>query len=67
MAEAGVGLAYLADLGMREQLADGRPVSVLEEYAPTEQGIFLCYPSRAQQSPALRQFVSVAKEVLRGR
>jgi DNA-binding transcriptional LysR family regulator len=67
MAEAGVGLAYLADLSMREALAHGRLVAVLEDYAPTEQGIFLCHPSRAQQSPALRQFVSVAKEVLRRR
>lgn len=65
MAEAGLGLAYTADLSMREQLADGRLVAVLQDYAPTEQGIFLCFPSREQQSPALRQFVKVAKEVLR--
>ncbi len=51
MAEAGLGLAYLADLSMREQLADGRLVAALEDYAPTEQGIFLCSPSREQQSP----------------
>ncbi|APR80795.1 Transcriptional regulator, LysR family protein [Minicystis rosea] len=67
MAEAGLGLAYVADLSMRDELADGRLVAVLQEYAPIEQGIFLCFPSRDQQSPALRQLVNVAKEVLRRR
>jgi len=67
MAEVGVGLAYLSELGMQEQLADGRLVRVLEEYAPTEDGIFLCYPSGGRISPSLRALVSVAKEVLRGR
>ena len=37
---------------------------VLEEYAPTMPGFFLCYPSRAQRSPALRLFVEVASELL---
>jgi DNA-binding transcriptional LysR family regulator len=37
---------------------------VPEAYAPSVPGIFLCYPSRAQSSPALRQFVEVAKELL---
>lgn len=37
---------------------------VLDGFAPSVPGFFLCYPSRAQSSPALRLFVDVAKEVL---
>jgi DNA-binding transcriptional LysR family regulator len=66
MAEQGMGLIYGGDLGMKDRLESGRLVAVLEDYAPIEPGVFLCFPSRAQQSPALREFVSVAKEVLRG-
>jgi DNA-binding transcriptional LysR family regulator len=67
MAEQGMGLIYGGDIGMKDRLEDGRLVAVLQDYAPIEQGIFLCFPSREQQSPALRHFVDVAKEVLRVR
>jgi hypothetical protein len=39
---------------------------VLDAYVPSVPGIFLCYPSRAQSSTALRLFVDVAKELTRG-
>jgi len=64
MAEQGLGLIYGAEIGLRERIQDGRLVALLEDYAPTEQGVFLCLPKREQQSPALRQFVNVAKELL---
>jgi len=65
LAEAGLGLAYVADLSMEERLRQGRLVAVLSAYSATEPGICLCYPSRAQRSPALRLFVETTKEVLR--
>lgn len=65
LAEQGLGLVYVADLNLKEELRDGRLVPVLEAYSATEPGIFLCYPSRAQRSPALALFVEVTKEVLR--
>lgn len=37
---------------------------VLEAYARSVPGFVLYYPSRAQNSPALRSFVDVMKEVL---
>lgn len=67
MAERGLGLAYGGEIGMRDRLDDGRLVAVLEDYAPTERGVFLCFPDRAQQSPALRAFVTLTREVLRAR
>jgi DNA-binding transcriptional LysR family regulator len=64
MAEKGLGLAYTFEPSVADQLRDGRLKQVLEPYAPAVPGFFLCYPSRAQSSPALRLFVEVAKEVL---
>lgn len=65
LAEQGLGLAYIADLNLKDQLRDGRLVSVLDAYSATEPGIFLCYPSRAQRSPALALFVEVTRELLK--
>lgn len=64
MAEQGLGLAYTFEPSVTPQLREGRLERVLEAYAPTVPGFFLCYPSRAQSSPALRLFVEVARELL---
>jgi len=64
LAEQGLGLTYTFEPWLAEHLRTGRLRMVLEEYAPTMPGFFLCYPSRAQSSPALRLFVEVAKELL---
>jgi DNA-binding transcriptional LysR family regulator len=64
LAEQGLGLTYTFEPWLAEQLRTGRLKMVLEEYAPKMPGFFLCYPSRAQSSPALRLFVEVAKELL---
>ncbi|ADO74434.1 LysR family transcriptional regulator [Stigmatella aurantiaca] len=63
LAEQGLGLAYVVEPVVAEQLREGRLVRVLEAYAPTVPGFFLYYPSRAQRSPALRLFVDAAKEL----
>ncbi len=65
--EAGLGLAYTFEPWVAEQLRRGSLKTVLDAYAPTVSGFFLCFPSREQSSPALRLFVDVAKEVLVGR
>ena len=64
MAEQGLGLAYTFEPSVAAQLRAGTLKKVLEAYAPKVPGFFLCYPSRARSSPALRLFVDVAKEVL---
>jgi DNA-binding transcriptional LysR family regulator len=65
LAEAGAGLAYVLEPGVREQLRAGRLEVVLEAYAPTVPGFFLYFPSRAQRSEPLRLFVEAAKELAR--
>jgi DNA-binding transcriptional LysR family regulator len=64
IAEQGLGLVFTFEPWVVDHLRAGRLKLVLEEYAPTMPGFFLCYPSRAQSSPALRLFVEVAKELL---
>ncbi|WNG43731.1 LysR family transcriptional regulator [Archangium minus] len=62
LAAEGLGLAYVFEPAVQEQLRSGRLVRVLEAYAPTVPGFFLYYPSRAQRSGPLRLFVETAKE-----
>jgi DNA-binding transcriptional LysR family regulator len=62
MAEAGVGLAYVFEPMVTEELRRGTLHMVLEPYAAWVPGLFLYFPSRAQVSPALRAFVDVARE-----
>lgn len=57
----GAGLAYLFDLRVREELAEGKLVRVLEDWCPPYRGPFLYYPSRRQMRPALRAFIDFFK------
>ena len=63
LAEDGLGLAYVMEPIVEEQLRKGRLRVVLEPYAATVPGFFLYFPSRAQSSPALRLFVDAAREL----
>jgi DNA-binding transcriptional LysR family regulator len=63
LAERGVGLAYVPEPTIREQLRTGRLVRVLERYAPTVPGFYLYFPSLARRSAPLRLFVETAKEL----
>jgi len=63
LAEQGLGLAYVMEPVVAEQLRKGRLRVVLQPYAASVPGFFLYFPSRAQSSPALRLFVEAAKEL----
>jgi DNA-binding transcriptional LysR family regulator len=63
LAVAGVGLVYLLDSQLADDLRRGTLKLVLEPYAAAVPGFYLYFPSRAQVSPALRAFVSVAREM----
>jgi DNA-binding transcriptional LysR family regulator len=63
LATAGLGLTYVFEPIVMEQLRSGRLQRVLEAYAPTVPGYFLYFPSRSQRSPPLRLFVEVAREL----
>ncbi len=53
----GVGLAYLFDLRVEDELASGKLVRVLEDWCTPYPGPFIYYPSRRQMRPALRAFI----------
>ncbi|MGH6999633.1 MAG: LysR substrate-binding domain-containing protein, partial [Phenylobacterium sp.] len=60
---AGLGLAYILEDHVSEQLADGRLVRALEDWCPPFSGYHLYYPSRRQHTPAFALLV----EALRSR
>jgi len=67
LAIAGVGLLYMFEPEIADELRRGSLRLVLEQYAAAVPGFFLYFPSRAQVSPALRAFVDVAASWLESR
>jgi len=61
-AEQGLGLAYVIEPLVTEQLRTGRLRCVLEPYAASVPGFYLYYPSRAQRSAPLRLFIETVRE-----
>ncbi|HVW50797.1 MAG TPA: LysR family transcriptional regulator [Trinickia sp.] len=61
-AEQGVGLLHVIEDYVRPQLADGRLLRVLDDWALTFDGFSLYMPSRVQMPLKLRVFVDFLKE-----
>jgi DNA-binding transcriptional LysR family regulator len=59
----GAGLMYVADTMVREELADGRLVTVLEDWSPVGGGYHIYYSSRRQVPAALRLFIELVREL----
>lgn len=57
MAEQGHGLAYIPNFLVRQQLADGRLVAVLPDYATDRKVFRAVWPSGRHMSPKIRVFV----------
>ncbi|SEM11038.1 transcriptional regulator, LysR family [Pseudoxanthomonas sp. GM95] len=58
---AGVGLGYVMEHEVADELADGRLVQVLDAYCPRFAGFHLYHPSRRQTPPALRALIDWLK------
>ncbi|MGR4862458.1 LysR family transcriptional regulator [Caulobacter sp. LARHSG274] len=65
LALAGVGLAYVFEPLVREDIRARRLRWVLPKTAIEEPGLFLYFPRRAAEAPKLRAFIDVAREVLK--
>jgi DNA-binding transcriptional LysR family regulator len=61
LALAGVGIAYIFEPQVREDIQQGRLRWLLPESALQEDGLFLYFPRRASMSPKLRAFIEVAR------
>ncbi|BAN48390.1 LysR family transcriptional regulator [Metapseudomonas resinovorans] len=57
----GSGLAYVFEEMVREHVADGRLVQVLEDWCPYYPGLHLYYPSRRQVPAVLKAFIEFAR------
>lgn len=57
MAEQGLGIACLPDMGIRPQLKDGRLVPVLTEYVVHAGPMRLLWPASRHPAPKLRVFI----------
>lgn len=57
LARAGVGLAIVYEDQVRDEVARGELVPVLEEFCEPFPGYYLYYPSRRHASPALRALI----------
>jgi DNA-binding transcriptional LysR family regulator len=53
----GVGLCYVSDRQIENDLRMGTLETVMDPWMPTSEGLFLYYPSRAQALPKLRVFI----------
>ncbi|MGV6875531.1 LysR family transcriptional regulator [Pseudochelatococcus sp. B33] len=57
----GAGIAFAFEAQVRELVAQGRLVRVLEDWCPSYPGFYLYYPSRRQLPATLRAFVDFAR------
>jgi DNA-binding transcriptional LysR family regulator len=53
----GIGLTYMLEISARDALTNGQLESVLDDWLPPFDGIYLYYPSRLQVPPKLRAFI----------
>ena len=63
-ARAGLGLAYLPDIEIADDLASGRLQRVLAPFVPATSGLFLYFAARTQSQPKLRAFIDIAVATL---
>jgi DNA-binding transcriptional LysR family regulator len=61
LALAGVGIAYLGEPMVREDVRAGRLKWLLPQSASHEDGLFLYFPRRASMAPKMRAFIDAAK------
>jgi DNA-binding transcriptional LysR family regulator len=64
LAERGVGIACVPDFAVREQIATGSLVRILDEYIEHGDAFHIAWPSSRQLSPKLRVFVDFFVEHL---
>jgi DNA-binding transcriptional LysR family regulator len=61
---AGLGVAYVGESIVADDIASGRLVEVLTEWTPSYPGYCLYYPGRHHIAASLRAFVDLAHEIV---
>lgn len=65
-AQNGIGLGYVMEADVRDDLAAGRLVRVLEDWTPPLAPLALYYPGRKNPPAAFTAFIQVAREFANG-
>ena len=66
LARAGVGLSMVYQGQVRDEVARGELVPVLEEFSTPFPGFYLYYPHRRHASPALRALIDYLRHARQG-
>lgn len=61
-ARAGSGIAYVLEQEVEVDIAEGKLVTVLNDWCPIIEGIYLYYPGHRQVPRALKAFIEVLRE-----
>jgi DNA-binding transcriptional LysR family regulator len=61
---AGIGLAYIGEWLVADDIAAGRLVEVLSEWTPSYPGYCLYYPGRRHMAASLRAFVDLTQQIV---
>ena len=64
LASAGMGIACLPPFAIRDEIADGRLVSILDEWLTGTDQFHVLWPASRQITPRLRAFVDFMAEHL---
>jgi DNA-binding transcriptional LysR family regulator len=60
---AGIGLAFISDWFIQDDLAGGRLISVMDDWCPSFGGLSLYYPGRRHIPPGLQAFIALVREM----
>lgn len=63
----GVGIGYFMESDVREDIAAGRLVRILEDWTPPLAPLCLYYPNRRNSSAAFQAFIALARDFTAGR
>jgi DNA-binding transcriptional LysR family regulator len=66
LALAGIGIAYVFEPLVRDDLRKGDLLRILPQTAITEPGLFLYFPRRAAEAPKLRALIEATKRIRSG-
>jgi DNA-binding transcriptional LysR family regulator len=61
---AGIGLAYVSESIVADDIASGRLVEVLNEWTPSYPGHCLYYPGRRHMAASLRAFIDLTQKIV---
>jgi DNA-binding transcriptional LysR family regulator len=62
----GMGIGFFMEADIRDELASGRLVRLLEDWTPPLAPLCLYYPSRRNPSAAFKAFIDLARQVAAG-